>query len=268
MRSLLLSTIFLLAGLVVVRAQPICTPDSMAIDTFISGFGVNPLPYDEVEFPQGGFQDTVCFGDYFETVIQVAVADTAMVAGNQIVLDSVVLSDIENLPAGLTYVCSTPDCIVYPNTNICATIYGTPTDTDDIGDNVLQIAATVYTSGFVLAVNYPDPALNQVGAYNLVVKSAADCTTDVRALTGVDRLRVTPNPFARRTQLAFDSQRPGRMQLRVSDAFGRRVHTRTVDVQAGPNRVDLDAGDWAEGVYLYTLEHDGALVSGRLVVTR
>lgn len=250
-------------------AQPLCLPDSLAIDTFISGFGVSPLPFDPEDFPQGGFRDTACFENYFETVVQVAVADTAMVAGNQIVLDSVVLTDIDNLPAGLTYECSTPDCKVFPNSFICATIYGTPTDPTDIGSNILTISATVYTSGFVLAVNYPDPALNQTGSYDLVVQNAADCTTNTRDLgTVVSALRNTPNPFQDRTQLQFELAEPGLLRLRVTDAFGRQQFVQQGELPAGAHTIDLETGDWANGIYLYTLERDGATISGRMLLSR
>lgn len=269
MLTRLLFACLLCSGTLTLTAQPICLPDSMAIDTFISGFGVNPLPFDADENPSGGFQDTACINAYFETVVQVAIGDTATVGGTMIDLDSLELTDIQNLPAGLAYTCNPPNCRTYPDSFICATIYGTPTDMNDIGNNVLLIDATVYTAGFVVDVSYPDAALGANGVYNLVVKSAADCTTGTRDLTGVVAgLRNVPNPSTGLTDLTFDALEAGIFDLTVTDLFGRTVLRNSVAVTVGRNQLPIDGTDWSDGMYLYTLERAGRRASGRLVINR
>ena len=248
-------------------AQPICLPDSTAIDTFVSGFGVNPLPFEADQNPGGGFQDTACINTYFETVVQVAIGDTASVGGTSIALDSLQLTDIANLPDGLAYACNPPNCRTYPDSFICATIYGIPTDPMDIDSNVLLIRATVYASGFPINVTYPDPNLGADGEYNLVVKSTADCTTGTRDLTGlISSLRTAPNPSNGLSELIFNAAQPGRYELTVTDVYGRTVERRSLTATTGQNRFDLDGRDWQKGLYLYTLTQGTRRSSGRLII--
>ena len=264
---LLFVAAILVATLTATAQTPLCLPDSMAIDTFISGFGVNPLPYDEVENPTGGFQDTACLNTYFETVVQVAIGDTASVGGVMISLDSLELLDIVNLPAGLSYACNPPDCRTYPDSLICATIFGVATDAADIDTNILTIRARVYAGGFPLIIDYPDPALGADGEYNLAVKSDTECTTNTSDLAGlVNDLRSIPNPSNGLSQLVFNATEPGSYDLRIADVYGRTVQRRTLAVVVGQNRIDIDGREWQSGVYLYTLTHQNRGASGRLVV--
>ena len=268
MQRLLLSLCLLFSAWTVSLAQPICMPDSTAIDTFISGFGVNPLPYDLDLNPTGGFQDTACIDSYFETVVQVAIGDTANFAGNSFPLDSLILLDIVNLPTGMTYECSAPNCTVFANEFVCATIYGTPVNTDDIGDNILQIQAQIFSGGFSFVVNYPDD-LNVDGQYSLVVKSVADCVVSTNDLGDrLTDLHAEPNPTTGRTDIVFETSDQGRVALTVTSLLGTEMSRTVHGLQNGTNRLPVDATDWPAGVYLYTLRQGSALTTGRLVVSR
>ena len=78
-----------------------------------------------------------------------------------------------------------------------------------------------------------------------------------------------PNPTTGRTDISFSMERAGHARLVVFDVTGREV-ARLVDrpMGAGEHSATLDAGQFAPGVYLYTLQVDDQRATRRMVVVR
>lgn len=92
-------------------------------------------------------------------------------------------------------------------------------------------------------------ALVIYGAAPSVPTSSEPPTSSRFALHGA-----TPNPFNPATEISFDLERAGRVQLIVFDTAGRRVTT-LVDgrLPAGSHSVQFRAGELASGTYFYEL---------------
>ena len=91
--------------------------------------------------------------------------------------DSIQITNIYNLPAGLTWNCGTPDCKAYAGNLIaCATISGTPTDTTN---SVLPIQAelTGWLTAPIVGVQ------SGTGTQNLLIDIIPTPTTSITAFT-------------------------------------------------------------------------------------
>ena len=86
---------------------------------------------------------------------------------------------------------------------------------------------------------------------------------------GLALLPPAPNPTRGGTRLAFRTDAPGAVRLRVVDALGREV-ARPLDgpLPAGAHDVTLDLGGVAAGVYLVRLEAEGEARTQTLSVVR
>jgi hypothetical protein len=86
-----------------------------------------------------------------------------------------------------------------------------------------------------------------------------DGTTDVSNTVVVmmagngDRLMAYPNPVEDLLNVAMDLRVDGAAQLEVLDALGRVVQSRPIQVNAGRNLLDLDAGMLKAGTYAVRL---------------
>ena len=78
--------------------------------------------------------------------------------------------------------------------------------------------------------------------------------------SSLELLQNYPNPFREKTTISFSTMRPGRIELNIYDATGRRVGRREVGYRvAGTHVIDFDAGYLASGIYIYELKTpDGA----------
>lgn len=78
-----------------------------------------------------------------------------------------------------------------------------------------------------------------------------------------------PNPFAGTTRIEYVLGAAADVSLTVFDVTGRAVATLVSDRQpAGAYDVPFSAGDLAGGVYLYRLQVDGEVQTGRMLVVR
>ncbi len=238
-----------------------CTPDPQ----FADSIGVYPLPYLEDE-GTGGIPDTACLNTYYETTFSILI-DTFSFGAFNVDPDSLVITAVNNLPAGLTYACDPPNCTFYPQEPGCATIYGIPEG--DTGEFSLSISGTAYD--FVpFDVTFPDATIAP-GEYLLYVRPEGDASCNsiidaVQSPTAIDAISIAPNPFSGRTQLNVTSTAAGDYRFLVSDLLGKTVLNQNLRIVEGENTFTVDAQDWAKGIYIYTLGQGDRVISGKLVV--
>jgi hypothetical protein len=83
------------------------------------------------------------------------------------------------------------------------------------------------------------------------------------------RLLAYPNPFRSSASLAFTLDRPGHVRLAIFDVLGRQARVLLDrDLPAGDHRQSIDANGLAAGTYLYRLEADGRVLTGRVTLAR
>ncbi len=90
---------------------------------------------------------------------------------------------------------------------------------------------------------YLDDGVYEVGAR---LNVASDDGPEAGALA----LAVGPNPTDGPLALVLDVPAPATLTLEVFDALGRRVWAHEVTLAAGRQRVEVDAGRWAPGLYV------------------
>ncbi len=80
---------------------------------------------------------------------------------------------------------------------------------------------------------------------------------------------VSPNPFARQTEIAFWLEARGEVSLAVYDVRGREV-ARLAEgtLAAGRHAVRFEAGDLPSGVYVWRLVAGGQVKTGRLTLVQ
>lgn len=109
----------------------------------------------------GVYPDTLAYGcinqSYIDTVTAVFPSDT-LISGFNLLVDSVYITGITNLPAGLSSDCIGGQCVSYGNGNtnpfICIQIFGVPTESVDTIK--IMIHYTGYTTFFGSAQSYND----------------------------------------------------------------------------------------------------------------
>jgi Secretion system C-terminal sorting domain len=258
MRKVLLLFLFAVTG-GLIQAQSVCMPDFVYAILGITGIWPNPQ--------QGPLPDGDINQPYSETITVVVGADTTIDLSQfglplgtvTVSINSLDISGVNGLPTGLSYACNNSGCSWGNSTNGCLKISGTPTQAG-------QFTVQVLTSLNINIPNFGPFATPAAPApYDLTVQSPATGITDLRDL-GYAIEAPAPNPASGRSVLTYTSPIATTVQLEVNDITGRLVHHTTQRAIKGENRLDLDAADWAPGLYLCSLTIDGKRLSTKLVV--
>ena len=221
---------------------------------------------------------------YSEEMTLVFPADT-VVGGFTIALDSVIVLNITNLPAGITYTCGTPTCTAFENfpnpTRYCLLFSGTPTSapvSDSIGID-LQFWVTLFGSpnsasasftAYLPVFSTPDTTVNQVGS-TLTAGTAGvsyqwlDCNNGFAAIPGATNQSFIPATGGSYALSIFDGSCAdtsacypvGFMDLYENDVFGK--------ITAYPNptngQLTIDLGDPYSSALINVKSIDGKLIS-------
>ena len=114
---------------------------------------------------------------------------------------------------------------------------------DDCGELMSDVAVIVITNGGISEVS--DNVLN-----------------------GYELQSNTPNPFSVMTSINFVAPLSGKVQIQVSDVYGREIAAINADAKAGLNRIEFNAGNLSSGVYFYTLISGGTRLTRQMVIVK
>ena len=260
----------LLALFLIAAATPFFAQDCMPDPQYADSVGVYPLPFVEGENGEpgtGGIPDSACVGIFYQTNFTIIV-DTFVINGIEAIPDYLEITEVSNLPEGMTYACNPADCTYYPQEPGCASVYGIPTTA---GDFSLQISGVAYLFGGSISypINFPDPAIAP-GEYILHVREADDenCgePSSVESPAAINSVVVAPNPFTDFTQINIQAATAGTYDFAVTDLLGRTVNRQTLNVNAGDNSFTFNGSDLAKGIYIYAISQGDKVTSGKLVV--
>jgi len=159
------------------------------------------------------------------------------------------ITNIQNLPAGITYVCDNANCewtIVQSQVNRgCVRFSGTATAAFT-GDIIVTVEATV-DNPLVPAtpVDVPTP---------FTVQSVADCNTST-ARTGLSysasKLSLFPNPGS--SVFYINGDVSAYQYVEVIDVSGKKLYTMPIENLRGNSSIQVQAQGWNPGLYLVKL---------------
>lgn len=267
MKQILLSLSFILP--VAVLTAQVCTPDDTYAD---SSAGVYPLPYEPDLNPTGGITECATIGEFFQFDFTVVVGDTLTVGGFSFPLDSVIVSDVEGLPQGISYSCNPTNCHFKKNTIGCAAIYGTPTGSNPVGEYDLTIKGAAYINGssLPLPLEFPNDQLAP-GKYTIHLLGSPNDPCNATATNHLEKqvsIRTMPNPTTGPVTLDIASMTSGSFSLRVVDFQGQTLEVRPVELYQGRNTLSFDGTHLSNGLYLLILQNERGYVSQRVMVQR
>ena len=224
----------------VIYAQ--CVPDSTVTELF--------SPSAQEGLPDG------TIGSPYETVIHFNIpAETTIVVTAQI--DSIEFTDITGLPDSIEYSCNPPSCVFPGGSFACIRLAGTPDNTDNVGNNNLEVK-------FTLNTNITDIS-DKIDDYSIFINDGTP--TVVEDLKSDDlRLLVDQNPASNRAKLIFDLPKTGAYTLEVYSLLGAKVFTKSSSGQKGQNDLPVADFDLEAGMFFVSISMEGYNNSTRFIL--
>jgi len=92
-----------------------------------------------------------------------------------------------------------------------------------------------------------------------------DLVTTVEEKNSEVALIISPNPFTNTTNLEFEMQKPGKIELKIYNQLGELVETIQTNTQAGKQIITWDANDLPSGVYFIRLQIGNELITRKMI---
>ena len=227
-----------------------CIPDSAFI---ADGQLISPSPFQNDTLGDG--LPDACLDMPYEVTIFLHPPSSFIFAETEIPVTSFQIDSVLNLPPGITYSCSTDDCLFLADSISCIYLSGTPSGEDIQSAYDLSIRINIAAFGLSIPVAFPDPTLAP-GEYFINIRNDSTCqttpTSDYAEVHSI--VRVYPNPSRERIRLSIDSKVRSVGHLQIRSIAGNLLKTESVSIRPGTQEFDLYTGDLPTGLYLVGLQ--------------
>ncbi len=177
-------------------------------------------------------------------------------------LHHIKLMDIENLPAGISWVSNAEDSIFMVGTYYCVLMEGTPTLA---GHYPLKIKVGVYIN----VGEIPVYAGEVTDSTSLFIDVIWDPDGISNPETGNFRLiNSGPNPFYATTQIGLYVIHPEKIYLDIYNLLGIRLYHEEAFLDSGENFFRFNGASLSEGMYFYTVYNTRKKITQTLIKTR
>lgn len=267
--------ILFVAIITLVKAQvPTCSLNT----TFIAGPKNGIFPDSATNFVQG----TVGI-PYLQNITVKIPKDTTS-AGIKFCFNRFVLSNATGnvnykLPIGLNFgvnlvalqngtINAAPSFKFPGNANNCAIIYGTPTTA---GTYTLSLKVDAYATPTIGSCS-PSPNVSggSIVSTQLLNYYIIKINPNTVGLKEIGKnsfnLQNVPNPFSNKTTIKYFVSESAPVKLTVYNTLGDLVYSTTINAEPGDNDYVLNADNWNNGMYFYTIKYKNYTETKRMIL--
>lgn len=223
-----------------------CTPNS---SVNAQGFHADDGTF---KLPDGTMN--VAYSNTITAVVPVQI----IISSFPVTVDSIKVTGIPNLPAGLTY---QTDKANWPGgSKGCILVSGTPS-AQTSGPVTLQIKYTAFAPA-------PVPPSGIPLSYDSVTINILPTGVPQLNPSRFEIAQNSPNPFYGFTDIAFATPVSDKVVFKVYNMLGKIVYVKDIDADAGINHISFNAKDFAPGVYMYSLSNGDSNLIRRMVIAK
>ena len=199
-------------------------------------------------------------GVAYDQTVTVIPPSTATVSGQQVTIDHIDLTAVNNMPPGLQY---TPnDSNMYAPNYYCILMTGTPTDT---GTYPLEVHVVPYIDGGQLIGIIAGPEQVDDTSLSITIKNAT--ATIVENNQNFVIMGAQPNPFYGQTNIKYYSPDEEKVSLIVYDLLGNKIYSEQTMSHKGINKFKFTGDKLSKGIYCYSVSAHNQTYTKRMIKT-
>ena len=181
-------------------------------------------------------------------------------------IDDIEILNVTGLPPNFDYACDPVSCI-FPGGEInCAELYSTSTPTaSDIGVYNVVIATEIHASDIPVLNTY---TINDTIDYYTITISATNPSAVFDKLYNYsfELKDIYPNPLNEQSKIQVIIGESSDVIFSVFNYLGETIDERSIYLTRGVNDIEISDKDYANGMYLYSINNGVQILSKRLIV--
>lgn len=245
--------ITLMLAIAFVGAQAQCTPDPQFTLPGIYPDSATGLPNAIVGQP------------YNEVITIVSPLDTSVVFVGltiPVVIQTIELTSVTGLPSSFSYDCATANCTFAGGSTSCAVLISPSPTVAEIGSHQIVMNTTTTVDAGTWGIQTQDDIIDY---YYIEVTNATSVVNQFNDFT-FELKSIYPNPVQNTAKIQFISGNSADVTFTVFNYLGEKIEERNISASRGVNDIEINANDYANGMYLYSINNGAQIVSKRMVV--
>jgi len=252
MKKILL-TLTLACAFIGANAQ--CTPDPQYTNAGI-------YPDSSVGMP-----DAIVGQAYSEVITVITPIDTNVIfSGLPINVDiiDIALDSVNGLPANFTYDCAAPNCAFLGGSTSCAVLYSTINPTSaDIGSYQIFMYTTTTVDAGLFGIQTQNDIIDYY--YIEIIDNTTSTMNQFDNFT-FEMKEIYPNPINDQSKIQFITGEPKDVVFSVFNYLGEKMDEQIIAANRGVNDIFINANNYPNGMYLYSINNGEKIISKRMLV--
>jgi len=236
-----------------VGAQAQCTPDPQFTIAGIYPDSATGLP------------NAMVGQAYNEVITIISPVDTSTVILGQtisVTIQTIELTSVTGLPPSFSYDCATTNCIFAGGSTSCAVLNSAGPTSAEIGSHQVIMNTTTTVDAGLFGIQTQNDVVDY---YYINVSNATSVINQFNDFT-FELKDIFPNPLNSNAKIQFISGISADVVFTVYNNLGKKIEERNIAASRGVNNIEISAKDYANGMYLYSINNGIQVVSKRMII--
>ena len=212
-----------------------------------------------------GMPDAIVGQPYNEIITIIVSTDTTVDVFGQSIsvnIQQIELTDVTNLPPSFSYDCLAPNCTFSGGTTTCAILSSASPTASEIGLYQIFMYTTTTVDAGLFGIQTQNDTIDY---YYINVTNTTSTVNQFNDFT-FELKDVFPNPVNSNSKIQFISGNSTDIVFSVFNHLGEKIEERNIAANRGVNDIEISASDYANGMYLYSINNGKQIVSKRMII--
>ena len=212
-----------------------------------------------------GLPDAIVGQSYDEIITIISPIDTSTVifgTNIPVTVQTIELTSVIGLPSSFTYDCENSNCVFLGGSTSCAILSSPGPTLAEVGYHQIIMNTTTTVDAGLFGIQTQDDIIDyyfiNVTNATSVINQFSDFTFELKD--------IFPNPVNSNAKIQFISGNSNDIVFTVFNYLGEKIEERNIAANRGVNNIEISASDYANGMYLYSINNGIKIVSKRMIV--
>ena len=202
---------------------------------------------------------------YDEVITIISPTDTSVTIFGQsisVTVQTIELISVTGLPASFSYDCETANCTFSGGSTSCAVLTSPSPTVAEVGLHQIIMNTITTVDAGILGIQSQEDVIDY---YYINVTNSTSVVNQFNDFT-FELKDIFPNPVNSNAKIQFISGNSADVVFTVFNYLGEKIEERNILANRGVNDIEISAGDYANGMYLYSINNGIQMVSKRMAI--
>jgi hypothetical protein len=179
-----------------------------------------------------------------------------------VTIQTIELTNVTGLPTSFSYACANSNCIFIGGNASCAALSSPSPTASEVGLHQIFMYTTTTADAGIYGIQTQDDIIDY---YYINVTNSTSVVNQFNDFT-FELKDVFPNPVNSNSKIQFISGNSADVVFTVFNYLGDKIEERNIAANRGINNIEISANDYANGMYLYSINNGMQIVSKRMII--